>query len=462
MDEFFEPAGVAVVGASSRPGKIGYEILKNVINSCKEVYPVNPSARQILGKKCYPSVSAIDGRVELAIVAIPSEKILEVVEDCGKKGVKAMVIISGGFKEVGNENLEREMVEAAKSHGIRIIGPNCIGIYNAKNGFNTFFQKNMELPSHGNVAVLTQSGTIGIALLEKFAGLTGVSKFVSYGNKSDVDEIDMLNYLEKDDDTDVIALYMESVSNGRKFFEGLPGKPVVILKSGRTRLGERAAASHTGAMATNYSIFKGAARQHGAILADNFEEFYDITRIMAMQPLPGGGGVGMVTNGAGPCVIAADHINESRSLSLPEVKAEKFSKLPSFAIKANPLDLTGSATAGHFLEGIKAMEKDSSIDIIMPFFVFQDAPLIDSLEELHDGLREMTETAKRSGKPLKPIIALGMGGKIVEEQKVKMAEYGIPLLEEPSRAISSLDKITGYSTRHAGDASTAYKQKVKK
>jgi len=195
MDEFFNPVGVAVVGASSRPGKIGYEILKNILEVREDVYPVNPAAESILGKKCYPSVADIKERVDLAVVAIPSEKILNVVENCGKKGVKGMVVISGGFRETGNEQLEKDMVNLARKYGIRIIGPNCIGIYNAKNGLNTFFQKDMELPSRGNVAVLTQSGTIGIGLLENFAGKVGISKFVSYGNKADVNEIDMFSYL---------------------------------------------------------------------------------------------------------------------------------------------------------------------------------------------------------------------------------------------------------------------------
>ncbi|MEA2053832.1 MAG: CoA-binding protein [Candidatus Thermoplasmatota archaeon] len=434
MDEFFDPVGVAIVGASSRPGKIGYEILKNVLSSQKKVYPVNPSAENILGVKCYPSVSSIKERVNLAVVATPSGKILDVVEDCRKKGIRAMVIISGGFKEVGNKEMEEKMVKAAKRHGMRIIGPNCIGIYNAKNGFNTFFQKGMGLPEYGNVAILTQSGTIGIGLLEKFAGNMGISKFVSYGNRADVDEIDMMKYLEKDDDTDVIAIYMESIKNGRKFFEELPDKPVIILKSGRTPLGENAAALHTGAMATNYNIFKGAARQYGAVTADSFEEFYDIIRIIATQPLPHGGKVGIITNGAGPCVIAADHIYNSKNLSLPELGRNMISeKLPSFAILSNPLDLTGSARAEHFLEGIRAMENDINIDIIMPFFVFQDAPLTDSLNKLYEGVKKLEHK--------KPIVAVSIGG----GQEVEMMKHGIPLLEEPVRAIKSLDKIVGYA-----------------
>jgi len=443
MDEFFDPVGVAVVGASSHPGKIGYEILKNIAEFREDVYPVNPSAESILGKKCYRSVSEIEGRVDLAVVAVPSEKVLDVVEDCGKKGVRGMVVISGGFREVGNEQIEKEMVSLAGKYGIRIIGPNCIGIYNPKNGLNTFFQKDMELPGAGNVAVLTQSGTIGIGLLENFAGKVGISKFVSYGNKADVNEMDMLKYLNKDDDTDVIAIYAESIENGRKFMENLPDKPVVILKSGRTPLGESAATSHTGAMATNYNIFRGAARQYGAIIADDFGEFYDITRIMALQPLPGGGRVGMITNGAGPCVIAADCIYHSKNLTLPELRGEKFSNLPGFVVMSNPLDLTGSATAEHFLKGIEAMQADEGIDIIMPFFVFQDAPLIESMEELHSGLREMVRYTEKNRS--KPIVAVAIGGKVVREQAKKMAEYGVPLVEEPARAVSSLDKIVGYS-----------------
>ncbi|RLF44963.1 MAG: CoA-binding protein [Thermoplasmata archaeon] len=446
MDEFFDPVGVAVVGASSRPGKIGYEILKNIIEVREDVYPVNPAAESILGKKCYNSVSEIEDRVDLAVVAIPSEKILNVVKNCGKKGVKGMVVISGGFRETGNEQLEKDMVNLARKYGIRIIGPNCIGIYNAKNGFNTFFQKDMELPGRGNVAVLTQSGTIGIGLLENFADRIGISKFVSYGNKADVDEIDMFSYLQKDEDTDVIAVYMESIENGRKFFENLPDKPVVILKSGRTPLGKSAAASHTGAMATDHSIFTGASRQYGAINADSFEEFYDITRIMATQPLPGGGRVGMITNGAGPCVIASDHIYHSKNLSLPELKPgadehgkDKFSELPSFAIISNPLDLTGSATASHFLKGIEAMGRDNNIDIIMPFFVFQDAPLVESIDELHEGLESMMKWMDKT------VVAVAMGGKLVKEQASRMAEYGVPLIEEPARAVNSLDKIVGYA-----------------
>jgi len=362
MRPFFDPEGVAVVGASSHPGKIGYEIVKNV-SKVKKVYPINPHAKEILGIPCYPSISAIDGDVELAIYALPSKHILEVIEECAKKGIKSMVVVSGGFKEVGNEDLERKMVEKAKKNGIRIIGPNCIGVFNAKNGFNTFFQTNFELPSSGNLAILTQSGTFGIGLLEELTPFTGVSKFVSYGNKADVDEIDMLEYFKHDDETKFVAMYIEGLENGRKFFEKVKEvkKPVVILKAGRT-------------------------------LADDFEEFIAIISMLAMQPLPRGGRIGMVTNGAGPCVMAADYIYSSRHLELPSLKLNA-SSLPSFAIPSNPIDLTGSATAEHFIMALRELA-NSDIDIILSFFVFQDAPLALTMQAFYDAIEEIKKHEK--------------------------------------------------------------------
>jgi len=437
MRPFFDPEGVAVVGASSHPGKIGYEIVKNV-SKVKKVYPINPHAKEILGIPCYPSISAIDGDVELAIYALPSKHILEVIEECAKKGIKSMVVVSGGFKEVGNEDLERKMVEKAKKNGIRIIGPNCIGVFNAKNGFNTFFQTNFELPSSGNLAILTQSGTFGIGLLEELTPFTGVSKFVSYGNKADVDEIDMLEYFKHDDETKFVAMYIEGLENGRKFFEKVKEvkKPVVILKAGRTSLGAKAASLHTGALATNYEILRGACHQYGAILADDFEEFIAIISMLAMQPLPRGGKIGMVTNGAGPCVMAADYIYSSRHLELPSLKLNA-SSLPSFATPSNPIDLTGSATAEHFIMALRELA-NSDIDIILSFFVFQDAPLALTMQAFYDAIEEIKKHEKM-------LIGVAIGGKFTQEQRKKMARHGIPVFKEPSVVIKALEKIVRYS-----------------
>ncbi|MCD6482017.1 MAG: CoA-binding protein [Thermoplasmata archaeon] len=414
MEKFFNPRSVAVVGASSKKGKIGYEILKNVIESGVKAYPVNPKGGEILGQKCYPTVDAIEEDVDLAVIAVGAEKCVGVMERCGKKGIKHVVIISGGFRETGKEELEEKIMEIAREYGIRIVGPNCIGVFNGKNRFNTFFQKHMQLPPFGNVAIVTQSGTFGIALLETLAkeGI-GVSKFVSYGNGMDVDEVDLIDYLMKDKETEMIAMYVEDI--GREFFENTFTKPVVILKAGRGRLGQEAAASHTGAMASNYEIFKGACRQKNVIYAHNFQEFFGIIKIMAMEGLPSGEKMDIITNGAGPSVLACDFM-EGKNVTLSHL-----------------IDLTGSATASDYLHAIN----ESEADIIVLMFVFQDAPLADTLEELYEGLKER----KRF------YVAISLGGEFVEEQWRRLSSLRIPSFEEPEIMVNALDKILEYKKK---------------
>lgn len=415
MDKFFEPKSVAVIGASAKKGKIGYQILKNILECNVKVYPINPKRKEILGVKCYKSIEEIDDDIDLAVIAIDAEECIDVIEKCGKKRIKNVVIISGGFKEVGNEDLEKELISIAKKYDVRIVGPNCIGVFNGKNGFNTFFQKNMDLPKFGNVAILTQSGTFGIALLEKLANEgIGVSKFVSYGNKADIDETELTNYLFNDKETELIAMYIEDI--GRKFFEREIKKPIIILKAGRSQLGQRAAMLHTGAMATNYEIFKGACKQKNIIFADNFDEFFGIIKILSMQGLPKGNKIEIITNGAGPSVLSCDFIDMAENLELVNVN-----------------DLTGSATADDYIDAIDK----SKAEIILLVFVFQDAPLAESLEKLYEEL----EKRKRF------YVALALGGRFVGEQKKRLAELKIPAFEEPSVVITSLNKIVEYAKK---------------
>ncbi|RLF51616.1 MAG: CoA-binding protein [Thermoplasmata archaeon] len=416
MDKFFSPASVAIIGASAKKGKIGYQILENVLKSGAKVYPVNPKRREISGIKCYKSVDEIRDDIDLAVIAIEAEKCIEALEECGKKGIKNVIIISGGFKEIGREDLEKELKKKTKKYGLRIIGPNCIGVFNGKNGFNTFFQQSMDLPSFGNIAILTQSGTFGIALLEKLANENlGVSKFVSYGNKVDVDEVDLIEYLMQDNETEIIAMYIEDIR--REFFERDFKKPVIILKAGRSKLGLKAASLHTGAMATNYEIFKGACKQKNVIFANNFNEFFGIIKIIAMQGLPNGNDIDIITNGAGPSVLACDFIGYAKYVKLAR----------------NVIDLTGSATAEDYLKAID----ESNASIILLTFVFQDAPLAESLDKLYEGLE----------KRKKFYLALALGGKFVKEQEKKLAELKIPVFDEPSVVISCLDKVVGYAMR---------------
>ena len=414
MEKFFNPKSVAVVGASSKRGKIGYEIFKNVSSRVK-AYPVNPNRKKILGKKCYKSLDEIPDRIDLAVIAVEADKCIEEVEKCGKNGIKNIVIISGGFKETGRIEEEERIVEIARKYKMRVIGPNCIGVFNAENGFNTFFQRNMDLPKKGNVAIITQSGTFGIALLEKCASEgIGVSKFVSYGNRADINEVDLVKYFKKDKKTDIIAIYAEEI--GRDFFEIKNKKITVVLKSGRGKIGQKAASLHTGAMATNYKIFEGACKQKNIIFANDFEEMFGLLKILAMKGLPSGGKVEIITNGAGPSVMACDFAEEAKNIEIYGVA-----------------DLTGSANARDFLSAIER----SGADIIILTLVFQDSPLAESLKELYAGLRNIN----------KYFLAICMGGSFVEEQKRKLLKLKIPVFEEPRIAISALDKIVGYAMR---------------
>ena len=418
MDVFFNPNSIAVIGASAKKGKIGYEILNNVIKSKKKVYPVNPNRKEIMGLKCYKSVEEIEENIDMAVIAIDAKDVINAIEECHRKEIKRIIIISGGFKEAGNEKLEEELIKKAKEYGIRIIGPNCIGVFNGRNKFNTFFQRNMDLPKLGNVAILTQSGTFGIGLLERFANEgIGVSKFVSYGNKADVNEVDLIKYLEKDQSTDIIAIYAEDFA--KEFFNIKFKKTVVVLKAGRTELGKKAASLHTGAMATNYEIFKGVCKQRGIITADNFEEFFGILKIISTQGLPFNGNVAIITNGAGPGVIACDYLNNKRYLNL----------------YSDPIDLTGSATSKDFLDAIYKLNKNVAIIILN--FVFQDAPLTETIDEFY----------KKFRKDKRLYVASAIGGKFVQEQRKKLAKLGIPLFEEPLHLINALDKIVWYSMR---------------
>jgi len=453
LDYFFNAQSVAVVGASSKKGKIGFEILRSMTESDYkgEIYPINPKEEKILGKKVYKSLSEIPGKVDLAVMAIASSAVPSAIEEAGKKGVKAVVIISGGFRELGEDTakLEKEAVENAKKWNIRIIGPNCIGIFNSANSLDTFFQPREQCirPKKGDVAILTQSGTYGLSIMEWLDdnGL-GVSKFVSYGNKCDVDEVDMLNYLENDEDTKVIAIYMEGLRDGKLFFETAKRvsrkKPIVLFKTGRTSEGAKAASSHTGALAGNDGVFTGAMAQSGIILADDIEELVDIVKILAMQPLPEGNTVGMTSNGAGPCVAATDYILRSKSLKIGKLsentKSSLKKKLSEFCVIANPIDITGSADASWYDIAMKALAEDENISILLPFFVFQNGPVGNSIDELHTSLQSL----RKYGKTL---VCGAAGGPYTLEQARKCQANRIPVIPTAKRAISALDKIFIYA-----------------
>lgn len=443
---FFNPKSIAVIGASTKPGKIGYAVLKNLLdfyNNGGKVYPINPKAKEILGLKTYKSILDVPGKVDMAIVVIRSENVPTIIDDCAKKGVRNIVIISGGFKELGGKfrDLEVEIAERAKKHGIRIIGPNCIGIYDPRTKVDTFFQpkERMLRPEPGNVAFLTQSGTYGIILLEWSAmDELGISKFVSYGNKMDVDEADLLLYLLEDEETRVIGIYLEGLGNGRKFFDAAKKvtkkKPVIVLRGGWSELAAKAALSHTGFLGGKGRIYEAAFKQSGIIQARNLEELYDMTKAIAKQPIAKGRRVAMVSNGAGPMVQAVDYLSEAGlELSNLTSKTKKRIReaLSPFVIVDNPVDLTGSATPRDYEIALESLIHDPNVDIVFVFFVHQNAPMS---EEIVNVMEKINKLANKNGKP---ILAGAAGGPYTLSINKRMEKLGIPTYPTPERLVAA-------------------------
>ncbi len=428
----FEPKSVAVVGASRNPAKTGYQILKNIVDAGfkGKIYPINPKAPEILGLKAYPSLLDVPDEVDLAVIVVPARFVPQVMEEAGKKGVKAAVIISGGFRETGTEEgreLERKLVETARKYGVRFLGPNCQGVNNPHKGLCASWPI---ITAKGPLAIVSQSGTVA-ATFEIWAENegVGVSKMAALGNKADINELDLLEYLGEDPDTKAIGMYIEAVSDGRRFIEIAskvsPKKPIVILKSGRTESGAKAVASHTGSLAGSYNLYLAAFKKVGAIPVDSIEELYDVTKGLALLPKPRGNRVQIVTSSGGSGIISTDYV-EMLGLRMaelsPQVRDALKQKLPSYCIVKNPLDLTGDADAERYDAALEELFKDDGIDIIITIF---GDPI--------SGASEVIKKWYLKGKTIIPVY-LG-GGKVEEEEKAKMHSMGIPVYPTPERAV---------------------------
>ena len=437
METFFTPKSVALVGASASKGKIGNSILDSLVNYDfkGEVYPINPRADKIFGKKCYPSVADIPGDVDLVVISVDLSITPPVLEDCAKKGVHSVVIVSGGGKELGGKRAayEAEAKRLSAKHNIRIIGPNCIGMFNAANRLDCAFQgqERMIRAKLGNVALLSQSGTMGISFLET-ADSFGLSKMVSYGNRSDVDEADMIWYLANDPQTSVILLYVEGFGDGRKFINTAKRvmketkKPVVIWKSGRTALGAKQAASHTGSLGGSNAIIMGAFKQAGIISVDSYQELAAVAKALAWQPGAKGNRAAMTSNGAGPMIGGIDHFDRM-GLKLAKVTSKSLKRMkehfpPTYVIgKGNPADVTGGASAEDYQFVIRTFMDDPNVDIVMPWFVFQDDPLD---EVIIDYLAEF------SSEKNKPVLVGGNGGPYTQKVSRLIEERGVPVYDD--------------------------------
>ena len=437
MEEFFTPKSIALVGASSTPGKIGNSILDSLVNYDYKgkVYPVNPKVDEIFGHKCYKSIREIPGKVDMVVVSIDLSRTPAVLEECAERGIHSVVIVSGGGKELGGERAEYEaqVKELSGRHDIRIIGPNCIGMFNAANRLDCAFQgqARMVRARLGDVALLSQSGTMGISFLES-ADTFGLSKMISYGNRSDVDEADMIWYLAADPQTKVIALYVEGFGDGRKFIKtarqvmAKHRKPIVIWKSGRSAAGAKQAASHTGSLGGSNSIIMGAFKQAGIISVDSYQELVAVTKALSWQPPAAGNRAGLCSNGAGPMIGGIDHF-ERLNLRLASVTAKSRRAMkkhfpPTYVIgKGNPVDVTGGASAEDYKFVIESFGADRGVDIVMPWFVFQDDPLDEIIVEY------LAEFSSSSNKPL---LVGGNGGPYTQKVTAMIEAKGVPVYSD--------------------------------
>lgn len=444
MKAFFEPRSVAVVGAGRKRGGIGAEVFHNLLAAGfhGKVYPVNENAGVVGSVTAYPKITDIPGEVDLAIVVVPAERAEAVVDDCIKKGVHGIIVISAGFSETGGEGRAREaaLLDKVREAGVRMIGPNCMGIINTDPAVALNGTFSPVYPPAGRVAMSTQSGALGLAILDYARLLNlGISTFVSVGNKADVSSNDLIQYWAEDPRTDVILLYLESFGNPRKFSRIAKriarSKPIVVVKSGRSRAGARAASSHTGALASTDAAASALFRQAGIIRTDTLEELFDVANLLAHQPAPSGRRVAILTNAGGPGILAADAC-ESHGLELPMLGDETVAGLRSFlppaASVANPVDMIASATPDQFLEAMRLLLADENIDSLIVIFI---PPLVTDPEAVAAAI---VEGAKDAGG--KPVLANFMSAKGAPAILASIPSYVFP-----EAAASALAKVTAYA-----------------
>jgi len=430
MRRLFAPRSVAVVGAARERGKIGAEILHNLVAAgfTGAIHPVNPNATEIEGLTCYPSARAIPGELDLAVISVPQPLVDAAVDDCIAKGVSAIVVITAGFGETGEEGRAREarLLDAVRAAGIRMVGPNCMGLVNTDPDVRLNATFAPAYPPPGRVALSSQSGALGLALLDYASSLNlGISTFVSVGNKADVSSNDLIQYWAADPRTDVILLYLESFGQpglfGRLARRITRRKPIVAVKAGRSRAGARAASSHTGALAETDTVVGALLRQAGVIRTETLEQLFDVAALLAHQPPPRGRRVAIVTNAGGPGILAADAC-EARGLELPALRRETADALraflPAAASVANPVDMLASAPPGHYARTLRAVFADPGVDSVLVIFIPPIATDTDAVA------RAIAEEAK--GANGKTVLAIFMSAKGAPEVLHPVPSYAFP------------------------------------
>lgn len=448
LDAFFEPRSVAIIGASRNPTKLGYAVLENLLQSgyAGNIYPVNPSAEAILDLEVYPDIASLPESPELAVIVIPYPYVPDAVEECGQKGVKAVIVISAGFRETGREglDLELQLLEIIKKHDMRLIGPNCLGVIDAHTPMNVTFAAG-GMPPKGPIAFMSQSGALGTAVLDmSFAGKhIGFSKFVSLGNKGDVNEIDLIAHFADDEQTKVILSYTEGIPSGQQFMEVArkvsKKKPIIMLKSGVTQSGQKAVSSHTGSLAGAEQAYAAGFNQSGVIRARTMQELFDYAIAFGYQPLLKGNRIAIVTNAGGPGILATDAL-ERRDLQLAGLENETIraleKQLPDAASAANPVDVLGDARADRYQFALELVAGDPNVDGILVILTPQ-------------AMTEIARTAEGLGKLAehydKPILACFMGDLRAQEGIEVLRQYQVPNYPFPERAAMAFAAMRDYA-----------------
>ena len=444
-EALLEPKAVAVIGASRAPGKVGYEILANLKKGGfkGKIVPINPSSNEVCGITCYPDLNAYGKKIDLAVIAIPTAFVETAVGNAIAAGAGAIVTITAGFKEVGKEGAELQdrIRDICRSKGVHLLGPNCLGLINAQHRMNASFAKHMPLP--GGISVISQSGALCTAILDWAVSRNlGLAKLISMGNKADLSETDFLTAFSDDDATDVVVGYLESIDSGDDFMkaaeEASRKKPVVVFKSGVTQAGGKAASSHTGSLAGADMAYGAAFKRSGIIRADTFEALFDYAMALAMQPLPKGDHVAIITNAGGPGIMAADAV-ELQGMKVAMLEGASASALkehlPSAASVGNPIDVLGDADPERYVKAVEAAQDDASIDSIVVILTPQ-------------AMTKPVETAQAiaaSAKSEKPILVSFMGGHDVSSGRDELMALNLPDYPSPERAVAALKAMTDYS-----------------
>ncbi len=441
LHDFFYPRAVALIGATDKPAKPGTAILENLSHYNGAVYPVNPKHETLLGHRCYPSIGAIPDPIDLAIIALPAPLVEQELDALHDNGIRRTIIISSGFAEAGDEGISMQgrIAEKTKQHGIRVIGPNCLGVYNTDNGLDSFFvsRERVSRPAAGRLSIISQSGAITVILMEAFArdGM-GIAKAVNYGNRIDVDDADCLDYFRDDPKTGAVAMYMESVADGRKFLRAAKAfaaaKPLVVWKAGKHELGTAAVRSHTATLAGKYGLYQAAFRQAGAVEAYGFDHLIDAAKAVALMDYPCmGDRLLIVTNGGGMAVAASDQAQQE-GFTMPAVPQEAQERLerafPSFFVTRNPIDLTGSGKNEDYYTALREAlpHYDAAVVIV----------LMGSTTVTEEATGMIARACREAKKPVTCCILQGLG--YTQEAMSSLVKLGIPVYPSPERAVRAL------------------------